>query len=277
VGLDAVAQTAREYGITTPVPPYPSTSIGAPSVIPLELTAAYGVFANGGTHVAPRFITRVEDAEGRLLWETRPTGRQVAETEVIAIVRDLMRTVVDNGTGYPARNPAQGNLPYSVPAAGKTGTTNDATDVWFVGFTPDLVATVWFGFDRPRRILPGAAGGQYAGPVWGQFMRRVYIDEPAELPVPAPWEFPAGVVARQIDRESGKLAADFCAGDATYTEYFVEGTEPTEVCDPYGGAGLFGAPLRSLRDTIPDTVRIPMTPRSRTPRDSLPPGQPEGG
>jgi penicillin-binding protein 1A len=275
VGLDAVAQTAREYGISSPVPAYPSTSIGAPSVIPLEMTAAFTVFANAGTYVTPRFITGVEDAEGRVLWETQPASRQVADPEVAAIVRDMMRTVVDNGTGYPARNPAQGNLPYTVPAAGKTGTTNDATDVWFIGFTPDLVATVWFGFDRPRRILPGAAGGQYAGPVWGQFMRRVYFEEPAELPVPPPWEFPAGVVARQIDRRTGNLASDFCAGDASYTEYFVEGTEPTEVCDPYGGAGLFGAPLRRVTpDSVPDTVRVPYSTRGRGQRDTVPPAAP---
>jgi penicillin-binding protein 1A len=214
----------------------------------------------------------VEDADGRLLWETQPTSRRVADPQVTAIVRDLMRTVVDNGTGYPARNPAQGNLPYSVPAAGKTGTTNDATDVWFAGFTPDLVATVWFGFDRPRRILPGAAGGQYAGPVWGQFMRQVYFEDPPELPVPPPWDFPAGVVARQIDRATGRLASDFCAGERVYTEYFVEGTEPTELCDPYGGAGLFGAPLRQLpADSGYDTVRI-----RRAPRDTLGAGNPGG-
>jgi penicillin-binding protein 1A len=270
VGLEAVAQTAREYGINTPVPPYPSTSIGAPSVIPLELSAAYTVFANAGTWVAPRFIVRVADAQGRTLWETQPTRRQVADPQVAAIVRDLMRTALDNGTGYPARNPAQGNLPYSVPAAGKTGTTNDATDVWFVGFTPNLLATVWFGFDRPRRILPGAAGGQYAGPVWGQFMRQVYFGEPPELPVLPTWEFPEGVAARQIDRRSGKLASDFCAGEV-YTEYFVEGTEPNDVCDPYSGAGLFGAPMRRLpTDSVLDTVRIPLQTRPRVPRDTLP-------
>jgi penicillin-binding protein 1A len=271
VGLEAVSQTAREYGITTEVPPYPSTSIGAPSVIPLELTAAYAVIANAGTYVTPRFIVRVTDAQGRTLWETQPSRRQVADPQVTAIVRDLMRTVVDNGTGYPARNPARGGLPYTVPAAAKTGTTNDATDVWFVGFTPNLVATVWFGFDRPRRILPGAAGGEYAGPVWGQFMRRVYFDEPPELPVLPPWELPEGVAARQIDRASGKLASEFCAGDQAYTEYFMEGTEPTEVCDPYAGAGLFGAPLRRLSaDSVPDTVRIQMPARGRPQRDTLP-------
>ena len=271
VGLNAVVQTAHEYGISTAVPPYPSTSIGAASVIPLELTAAYTVFDNAGTYVEPRFITRVTDPQGRVMWETQPTRREVADPAVTAIVRDLLRTVIDNGTGYPARNPAQGNLPYTVPAAGKTGTTNNATDVWFVGFTPNLVASVWFGFDRPRRILPGAAGGQYAAPVWGQFMRQVYLAEPPELPIPQPWEFPEGVVARQIDRRSGKLASEYCAGDSVYTEYFLEGTEPTEVCDPYGGAGLFGAPLHRLSaDTLPDTVRVQLPGRSRNGRDTLP-------
>jgi penicillin-binding protein 1A len=251
VGLESVAQTAHDYGIATPVPAYPSTPIGAASVIPIQLAAAYTVFANAGTYVAPRFITRVEDAEGRVLWDTQPSAKVVADSLATAIVRDLMRSVVDNGSGYPARNPAEGGLPYAIPAAGKTGTTNDNTDVWFVGFTPNLLAAVWFGFDRPRRILPNAAGGVYAAPVWGSFMRSVYAGDEPELPAPGPWRMPEGVVALQVDRQTGHLASPWCPPERTYTEYFIRGTEPTEVCDPYRGTGLFGTPLRGTPDTLP--------------------------
>jgi penicillin-binding protein 1A len=250
IGLETVAQTARRYGIRTEVPPYPSTPIGAPEVIPIQLSEAFTTFANGGTRVRARPILQVEDAEGRVLWESRPEREQVADSLTTAIVRDMLRTALDNGTGYNARNPALGNLPYDVPAAGKTGTTNDATDVWFVGFTPDLLATVWFGFDRPRRIMSNAAGGVFAAPVWGQFMRQVYYGDPPELEVPEPWAMPAGITTRQIDRLTGKLAAPWCASD-TYTEYFIEGTEPTEPCEPPGGRGLFGTPLRRFP---PDTI-----------------------
>jgi penicillin-binding protein 1A len=183
---------------------------------------------------------------------------------VAALTRDMMRNVVDNGTGYPARNPAQGGLPYSIPAAGKTGTTNDNTDVWFVGFTPNLLAAVWFGFDRPQRILPNAAGGVYAGPVWGRFMRDVYAGETPELEAPAPWRMPDGLLALRVDRETGQLASQWCPAERAYTEYFIPGTEPTEVCDPYRGSGLFGTPLRpSAVDTLPGRPLPPPTPPPR--------------
>lgn len=251
VGLETVAQTARQLGITTPVPPYPSTSIGAPSVIPLQVVEAYSTFANTGVRVTPRPILRVEDAEGRVLWSTRPDREQVVDSMTAAIMRDLLRTALDNGTGYNARNPALGNLPYEVPAAGKTGTTNDNTDVWFVGFTPDLLAAVWFGFDRPKRILSNAAGGVLAAPVWGQFMRSVYYGDPPLLPIPEAWPWPEGIVSRRIDPETGDLATQWCASDSTYVEYFIPGTEPTQACGP-SRPGLFGAPLRGLQ---PDSLR----------------------
>ena len=260
VGLETVVQTAKTYGITTPVPPYPSTSIGAPSVIPMQMASAYSVFANAGTRVSPRYITRVEDAEGRVLWQTKPERRDVADPGVTSIVRDMMSTVINNGTGYPARDPARGGLSYSIPAAGKTGTTNDATDVWFIGFTPTLLATVWFGFDRPRGIVPGAAGGRFAAPVWGRFMKSVYTGDTTELPTPPAWTWPENIVAIQIDSASGKLPGEGCGQAVVYTEYFIPGTQPNETCDPFTGAGgLFGAPVRP----IPDTLDRPRRPRSR--------------
>jgi penicillin-binding protein 1A len=252
VGLENVVQTARTYGITTDIPAYPSTSIGAAAVIPMQLTTAYSVFANAGVQVQPRYVTRVEDSQGRVLWQDPPERKRVANEEVTSIVRSMLGTVLDNGSGYPARDPAQGGLPYSVPAGGKTGTTNDGTDVWFAGFTPDLVATVWFGFDRPRTIISNAAGGRFAAPVWGRFMRSIYTGDNPELPTPEPWTWPSTIVTKQVDRETGKLASEVCPLDRTYTEYYIAGTEPTEACDPFmGGGGLFGAPLGR---PVPDTT-----------------------
>jgi penicillin-binding protein 1A len=259
VGLETVARTAREFGLRTPVPPYPSMPIGSPDVVPMQLTEAYTVFANGGSRSRARPILRVEDAAGRLLWEPQPEIEQVANPLAVAITRDLLQTALNNGTGYPARNPAEGGLPYSVPAAGKTGTTNDATDVWFAGFTPNLLGVVWFGFDRPKRIMNGAAGGRLAAPVWGRFMRDVYGGDEPELETPEPWSWPDGIVARSVDLETGRLANEWCPNNVV-TEYFIAGTEPAEGCSPYRG-GLFGAPIRSV-------------PLDTLPRDTFPPGWP---
>ncbi|HEX6308263.1 MAG TPA: PBP1A family penicillin-binding protein [Longimicrobiales bacterium] len=261
VGLETVAQAARDFGLRTPIPAYPSMPIGAADVVPMQLAEAYTVFATGGSRARSRPILRVEDADGTVLWEPPRDIEQVANAQAVAITRDFMQTALNNGSGYPARDPSQGNLPFDITAAGKTGTTNDYTDVWFAGFTPDLVAVVWFGFDRPRRIMNNAAGGRLAAPVWGSFMRRIYIGEEAELPTPQPWPWPDGIVAREIDRETGRLANEWCPINVV-TEYFIAGTEPAEACSPYRG-GLFGAPLRGL---MPDS-----TPPDTIPPDTIPP------
>jgi penicillin-binding protein 1A len=268
VGLETVAQTARRMGIRTEIPPYPSTPIGAASVIPLQIAEAYTAFANTGRRATPRAILRVEDADGRLLWETRAETEEVLEPMVAAITRDMLSTVIDNGTGYNARNPALGNLPYEVPAGGKTGTTNDATDVWFIGFTPDMLAAVWFGFDRPTKIVTGATGGAYGAPVWGQFMRSLYFGDAKEFAeLPAPWQWPEGITTRRVDRTTGKLASAWCPASDIYTEFYVPGTEPTEVCQP--DRGLFGAPIRGA--PVDSAATDPFGGRFRSPlrRDTL--------
>jgi penicillin-binding protein 1A len=263
IGLETIAQTGREFGLRTPIPPYPSVPIGAAEVIPMQLAEAYTVFATGGTRTRSRPILRVEDTDGTVLWQPPADVEQVGNLQAVAITRSFMEEALDHGSGYPARDPAQGNLPYTVPAAGKTGTTNDYTDVWFAGFTPDLVSVVWFGFDRPRRIMNNAAGGRLAAPVWGDFMRRVYVGDDAELPVPEPWTWPEGIVAREIDAETGRLANEWCPTNVV-TEYFIAGTEPAEACSPYRG-GLFGAPLRGLAPVQPDSI-----PPDTIPPDTIP-------
>jgi penicillin-binding protein 1A len=268
IGLETVAQTGREFGLRTPIPPYPSVPIGAAEVIPMQLAEAYTVFATGGTRTRARPILRVEDASGTVLWQPPADVEQVGNPQAVAITRSFMQEALDHGSGYPARDPGQGNLPYTVPAAGKTGTTNDYTDVWFAGFTPDLVSVVWFGFDLPRRIMNNAAGGRLAAPVWGDFMRRVYIGDDAELPVPEPWTWPEGIVAREIDAETGRLANEWCTANVV-TEYFIAGTEPAEACSPYRG-GLFGAPLRGLAPARPDSVRPDTIRPDTVPPDTIP-------
>jgi membrane carboxypeptidase/penicillin-binding protein len=168
-------------------------------------------------------------------------------------------------------------LPYEVPAAGKTGTTNDGTNVWFMGFTPNLMAAVWFGMDRPVNIWENATGGADAAPVWGRFVKRVYYgdgdqahvdsvfhargfampetegaeadasEEGAELPslrkgyllpIPEAWPILPGLIVRQVDNRTGLLASRWCPADSAYTEYYIPGTEPKEFCD-MTGIGIF--------------------------------------
>jgi penicillin-binding protein 1A len=137
----------------------------------------------------------------------------------------MMRDVVERGTAQSVRR----QLPAGVPAAGKTGTTNDNTDVWFVGMTPDLVGGVWLGFDQPRTITPGAGGGSLAAPIWAQMMSRWYAGR-----TPAEWTPPAGLVVAQLDRATGELAGETTPPERRYTEYFLDGTEPAALrVDPW--------------------------------------------
>ena len=176
VGLETVAQTARRMGIRTEIERYPSTSIGAAEVIPLQIAEAYSTFATLGTRVRPQPILSVQNPEGEILWEPQPERTQVLDSLTARIMVSMLEDVVAQGTAYTAVRLNAG-LPYDVPAGGKTGTTNDGTNVWFMGFTPNLMAAVWFGMDRPVNIWERATGGGDAAPVWGRFMRRVYYSD----------------------------------------------------------------------------------------------------
>ncbi|HEX8692094.1 MAG TPA: PBP1A family penicillin-binding protein [Longimicrobium sp.] len=241
VGAGRVVSTAKDLGLTTPIRPYPSTFLGAAEVVPLELVAAYSAFATGGAVVKPRLVRRVEDAEGNVVWESRVSRRYALSPGVAFLTTSLMRDVVDRGTGSGVR---EAGLPYAVPAAGKTGTTNEGADVWFIGATPDLVAGVWLGFDRPQAILADASGGGLAAPVWG----RVVADHYTRHAPPAPWAAPGDLLAVQIDRHTGKLATANCPGEEVATEYFIPGTEPLDACPlhPEGMRGWMGRALRGI-------------------------------
>ena len=221
-GLDDVAATAQRAGIRADFPPLPSIAIGATAVRPMELATAYTPFATLGYRVQPRYVTRVEDADGRVIWSQRVRRRRVMDRGVAFLVTTMMRGVVDRGTGTAAR----AALGSGVPAAGKTGTTNGATDAWFVGFTPQRVGAVWIGFDRPRTIVQDGSGGRLAAPVWGRIMRAAMRGQEAET-----WKAPGGVVERQVTTDGDRVVAPGCrARGDTYREYFLRRHVPPAVC-----------------------------------------------
>ena len=221
VGMDTVSALAHEMGLDSDIAPYPSSAIGASVVQPLDLVAAYAAIANLGARVEPRFITRIEDAAGETVWQNPMVApRPVLDPAVAYIVRDMLRDVVDRGTATSVRNA----VPDSILVAGKTGTTNDNTNVWFVGMTPDIVAGVWIGFDRPKTITPGAAGGSLAAPIWAQMIARGAGASRGLL-----WRPPPGVTSAELDRVTGRLADPLSPPESRYTEYFLGGTEPLPV------------------------------------------------
>lgn len=216
-GADSVIALAERMGLRAPIAPYPSSAIGASAVRPIDLVAAFTAFANLGRAVEPRFILRVEDANGRVVYGTEPSFLPPAmDTAVAFVTRELMREAVDRGTASAVRR----YVPYDVPVAGKTGTTNDNTDTWFIGMTPGLVAGVWLGFDKPRTITPGAAGGTLAAPIFGRMIAQWGGLEADQ------WSVPHGVVAAELDRQTGQLTDAATPDDRRYIEYFVPGTEP---------------------------------------------------
>ncbi|HEX8245643.1 MAG TPA: PBP1A family penicillin-binding protein, partial [Longimicrobium sp.] len=223
VGINAVRSMAARAGIETRIPGYPSVYIGSAAVYPIDLIAAYATFENGGYRVPPRYVVRVEDHQGRLLWQPPEFPEPTVDPAVAWLMTDMMRDVVDHGTGYPARDPAVGALSPDIPAAGKTGTTNDNTDVWFVGFTPELLAGVWIGMDNPQTILPGATGGTLAVPIWAKVVRRYYLGRKP----PEAWKRPASVVARRM--AGGRILSEDCPWGGI-VDYFAAKYAPEASC-----------------------------------------------
>lgn len=224
VGMDSVIALARRAGLRAPIAPYPSSALGASAVQPLDFVAAYASFDNGGVSVDPRFIVRIEDRGGRTVFT--PQGapmRPAMDPRVAFIMRNILQDVVERGTATALRR----IVPERVPVAGKTGTTNDNTDVWFVGMTPELVTGVWLGFDKPAMIAPGAAGGTLAAPIAGRVIAAAYENRAAGA-----WTPPPGVVAVDVDRLTGKPADARTPADRKYGEWFLIGTEPGALAWP---------------------------------------------
>ncbi len=255
LGEQSVVDMARKLGLTTPIPEYPSIHIGSSEVIPLQMIAAYATFANLGWRVSPVGILRVEDAQGNELWKPEIEREQVLSPEEAWLMVDMMKDVLRRGSAAGAI----GTSGFKLPAGGKTGTTNDYTDVWFIGYTADLVAGVWMGFDMPQKIMPNAQGGRLAAPAWAQFMIEAYQRKPS----PPDWPRPSSLVSKQVDDLTGLLANPGCpAADASF-EWFIPGTEPLAECAPRGA----GARPEPVKDTRPPrkTPTSPSDPPGRRP------------
>jgi len=278
LGEERVIGTSRAFGLTTPIPAVPSIHIGAADVYPIEMVSAFTAFANMGVRATPQPIIRVENQRGEILWQPTAMHTQVLSQTEAWLMVDMLKDVVRRGT-------AAGSVwgaGFQIPAGGKTGTTNDGTDVWFIGFTADLVAGVWMGFDRPQRIKGNAQGGTLAAPAWTAFMREVYRRKPA----PPDWPRPEGIVIREIDPRTGLLQSAYCPGPAG-TEFFISGTEPTQECSaayygitpsgmsvmpPLGGlsdpSGESPSPTQEIR-VSPGAVPLPQPARDTRRSDSI--------
>ena len=214
-GYEQVAALWRRVGAGTPPHPYPSIALGVFEATPFEIASAYTVFPNGGAMRPLRAISRLVSASRDLEVEMPPT-KNIARQDTTYLVTNMMRSVMNEGTGSAAR--AAG---FALDAAGKSGTTNDLRDAWFVGFTPELLTVVWVGLDDNLPL--GLSGSQAALPIWTSFMMRALAGRPN-----VPFQAPDGIVLVNIDRDTGKLAAPGCP--RIFREVFLPGTEPTELC-----------------------------------------------
>jgi penicillin-binding protein 1A len=242
LGINKAVDYAKRIGMGE-MPGVPSLALGAGEVTLESLTSAYGVFASMGARRPPTYIKRVEDAEGVVLYQASLEVSQVISEQTAYLMTHMLADVVNHGTAYPARQ-----LGFKLPAAGKTGTTNDYRDAWFVGYTPRLVTGVWVGFDQPQTIVSRGYAATVAVPLWAGFMKKATADDPADW-----YKAPAGIVAVEVCKLSGKRPGEHCYGEIThtvdgtevtgpsvYTEYFVRGTQPDETCDVHASTSIFG-------------------------------------
>ena len=252
LGEQAVISEATKFGLTTRVPAFPSIHIGSADVIPLEMIAAYTTFANLGTRTVPNAVLRVEDRGGKIVWQPPVRTVEVMDTSHAWLMTDALRDVVRRGTAVGSVG-ARINF----PAGGKTGTTNDGFDVWFIGFTPDMVTGLWVGFDQPRKIKANAQGGVLVAPAWSAMMSEVY----ERRSVPTGWSRPAGLSALDVDKTTGYKATPFCPKDVHYIESFIPGTEPAAFCpvhSPFGSIGVMGGePPPEPQPTTPGPPTAP--------------------
>jgi penicillin-binding protein 1A len=227
IGTHAVAAFAEEAGIEPPISEEPSMALGTVAVSPLELTAAYTAFAHLGTGVRPRVVLQVERPDGEVVWASEVESRRVLNPGTAYLVTDALSEALRRGTGTAVRQAG-----FQGPAAGKTGTTNDGADAWFVGYNPEVVATVWIGFDRMQPIVPKATGGRLAAPVWARLMQRYYQGHPA----PRPWAQPEGIVAVAVDPATGLTLSPGCMplAGAPYREIFSSSLVPPSSCPTRG-------------------------------------------
>jgi penicillin-binding protein 1A len=243
VGIPETVKYAKTMGVGD-VPSVPSLALGSGEVTLESMTAAYAAFAHQGYVPQPRLIRRVEDKAGQVLYSTEPSSTYAVSETTAFLMASMLADVINAGTGARARG-----LGFTLPAAGKTGTTNDFHDAWFVGFTPSLVAGVWVGFDQPKTILPEGFASEVAVPTWTEFMKAATkSDRPQWLATPPE------ITTANVCRLSGQLARSACehvdvmdeksrrleSRSMVYTEYFVRGTEPTQECSLHQPRTVFG-------------------------------------
>jgi len=237
VGLDQVRETARSFGFSTPLAAYPSLALGSSEVIPLELARAYCAFAAEGTLPQPLSVKDVMDEEGNVLERRYMTLERVTTPAKAFLITSMLRSAVEEGTGRPLK--AKG---IDFPVAGKTGTTNDLKDAWFVGYTPELLTLVWVGHDQ-RQPLPGP-GSEIALPIWADVMNgmRQYLSGKG-------FKMPPGVVRKEICIESGQLAL-FSGCPQKRTEFFLEENSPKEPCSLHGSQNPLDRIIQKAKDLI---------------------------
>jgi penicillin-binding protein 1A len=236
IGIPSAVDYASRFGVGS-VPSVPSLALGSGEVTLISMTAAYSAFAHEGVLSSPTLIRRVEAADGTLLVEAHPSSVRAVRDTTAFLINTMLADVVDQGTAAAARREG-----FVLPAAGKTGTTNDFHDAWFVGYTPRLVTGVWVGYDQPRTIVSNGYASELAVPMWSRFMRTA-----TRRDGPAWFQPPSSITTANICRLSGLLAGEGCRdvavagpdgkvvrGSLEYTEYFVRGTEPVDYCPLHG-------------------------------------------
>jgi penicillin-binding protein 1A len=220
IGIDETIRFARTLGIRSSLRPVLPLALGSSDVTLLELTAAYAVFANSGVRRDPVSILLITDSNGRVLYANDSIPVQALKPETAYLVTNLLKGVVDRGTGWKARELGR-------PVAGKTGTTNDYRDAWFIGYTPTLVSGVWVGYDDQRSLGPKATGSRAALPIWLEFMK--YAHQGQE---PVDFSAPESIIYRNIDPRTGLLSTEQCR--SSLREAFLPGTEPRKYCEEQG-------------------------------------------
>ncbi|MCL6635286.1 MAG: penicillin-binding protein 1A, partial [Peptococcaceae bacterium] len=213
-------------------------------VTPLQMAGAYAAFANNGIYIEPTAITRVERADGVILEQTAPKQHRAMKATTAYLLTDMLKTVIQSGTGTGAQ--------IGRPAAGKTGTTDDGKDIWFVGYTPELVASVWIGYDQPT-AMPYAYGGTYPARIWQEVMSRALRDVPVR-----DFPRPDGIVTATVDGKSGLLPGPNSPADGRVTDLFAEGTVPAAVDNVHVFMEVCAASGQLPNEYCPDRVIRPV-------------------
>lgn len=219
LGPEQVIGYARSLGLTSPLQPYLSTALGACEATLIEMVSAYSAFPNQGVRMRPFQIVKILDRDGNLLEEERPEPSHAIRADTAYVMTNLLRGVIQRGTGAAAASLAW-------PLAGKTGTTDDYTDAWFIGFDPNITVGVWIGHNEKKPIGPGETGSQAALPIWIDFM-KAYIESRGNRMDPPTFEPPPNIVFLPVDRVTGAVSDGTSA--ATITEAFIAGTQPGSV------------------------------------------------